>query len=116
MLVLPVRASYAGTPVVIFQHGINDDRKAVLEVSNSFAAKGYAVLGIDELWHGSRRPMAVDLVNNLSGDLVPDGIGDPETFGAVQYFFDFNGDQAAGVPAARPALHARQLPPGRPSI
>src|SRR5581483_8422800 len=45
MLVLPKRASYAATPVLIFQHGIDDDRRAVLEVSNSFAAAGYAVLG-----------------------------------------------------------------------
>ena len=102
MLVLPARASYAATPVVIFQHGIDDDRKAVLEVANSFAAKGYAVLGIDELWHGSRRPGAVDLVNNLSGAMSPDGIGDPDSAGAVQYFFDFNGDQAHGVPALDP--------------
>jgi hypothetical protein len=102
MLVLPARASYAATPVVIFQHGINDDRKSVLEVASSFCRSGYAVLGIDELWHGSRRPGAVDLVNNLSGDMVPDGIGDPSSFGAVQYFFDFNGDQARGVPALDP--------------
>jgi hypothetical protein len=97
MLVLPKRTSYAATPVLIFQHGIDDDRHAVLEVSNSFAAAGYAVLGIDELFHGSRRPGAQDLVNNICGAMVPDGIGDPSAAGAIQYFFDFKGDATQGI-------------------
>jgi hypothetical protein len=91
-------ASYAGTPLLIFQHGINDDRKAVLEVSTSFASAGYAVLGIDELWHGSRLPANVDRVVNLSPQVAtPDGIGDPAPASAVQWFFDINGDRAHGV-------------------
>jgi dienelactone hydrolase len=102
LIALPKRASYAGTPVIVFQHGIDNDRSAVLVVANDFAARGYAVLGIDELFHGSRRPGAVDLVNNLSGAAIPDGIGDPASFGAVQYFFDFNGDPASGSPPLDP--------------
>ncbi|HZS40241.1 MAG TPA: hypothetical protein VFF06_25595 [Polyangia bacterium] len=102
LIALPKRPSYASTPVIIFQHGINNDRSAVLVVANDFAARGYAVLGIDELWHGSRRPGAMDLLNNLSGAAIPDGIGDPSPAGAVQYFFDFNGDAAHGVPALDP--------------
>ena len=102
MLVIPQRSSLAATPLVIFQHGINDDRRAVLEVSNSFCRAGYAVLGIDELWHGSRRPGAVDLVNNISGKPEPDGIGDPESFGAVQYFFDLMGDPSRNIPPLDP--------------
>lgn len=97
ILVLPVRGSYAATPLVIFQHGINGDRSAVLTVANSYAARGYATLGIDELWHGSRRPGSVDEQFNLSGAPGHDGIGDPDPSGAVQYFFDFAGDTNAGV-------------------
>jgi hypothetical protein len=49
ILVRPTRASYAATPLIIFQHGINGDRSAVLTVANSYAAaRGYATLGIDE--------------------------------------------------------------------
>ena len=97
ILIVPLRSSYAATPVVIFQHGINGDRSAALTVANSYAARGYATLGIDELWHGSRMPGAVDNVFNLSGQPGHDGIGDPTAAGAVQYFFDFAGDSTTGV-------------------
>jgi hypothetical protein len=103
LLALPVASSYASTPVVIFQHGINDDRKAVLEVCNSFTAQGLAVLGIDELWHGSRLPMNVDQVINLSPSVMqPDGIGDPQSGGAIQWFFDLRGDPAHNVGSLDP--------------
>ncbi|MDB4970039.1 MAG: Lipase-like protein [Myxococcales bacterium] len=102
ILVLPIRANYAATPIVIFQHGINGDRSAVLTVANSYAARGYATLGIDELWHGSRLPGNVDEKMNLSGDPGSDGIGDPTAAGAVQYFFDFAGDSNNGVLAVDP--------------
>lgn len=102
LLTLPARASYADTPVVIFQHGINGDRSALLTVANQYAARGYATLGIDELWHGSRMPGSVDKVFNVSGAPGSDGIGDPTAAGAVQYFFDFAGDANAGVPAVDP--------------
>src|SRR5262249_26021494 len=93
LLVLPKRPSYAGTPIIIMQHGINDDRRAVLEVCNSFAKKGYAVIGIDALWHGSRLPMNEDNVHNLdASNATPDGIGDPMTAAAMQWFFDLRGD------------------------
>jgi dienelactone hydrolase len=97
ILIVPLRASYADTPVVIFQHGINGDRSEALVVANDYAARGYATLGIDELWHGSRMPGAVDNVFNLSGQPGHDGIGDPTAAGAVQYFFDFAGDSTQNV-------------------
>ena len=56
LLVVPIRSVYSSTPLVIFQHGINGDRSAALLVANSYAARGYATLGIDELWHGSAKP------------------------------------------------------------
>lgn len=97
ILIIPTRADYAATPLVIFQHGINGDRSSALTVANSYAARGYATLGIDELWHGSRLPGNVDEKFNLSGQPGHDGIGDPTPSGAVQYFFDFAGDSSAGV-------------------
>ena len=97
ILVLPIRSDYANTPVAIFQHGIDSDRSAVLSVANDYAARGYAVLGIDELWHGSRLPGNVDKVFNLSGAAGSDGIGDPSSGGGVSWFFDFNGNSSAGI-------------------
>jgi dienelactone hydrolase len=103
LLVLPMRsAGLGGVPVVIFQHGIDNDRSAVLEVANDYAARGYATLGIDELWHGSRYPGAVDKVFNLSGAAGSDGIGDPVAAGAVRWFFDFEGDSARGIQPVDP--------------
>ena len=97
ILIVPLRSDYSAVPLVIFQHGINSDRSAALTVANSYAAHGYATLGIDELWHGSRLPGNVDNVFNLSGQPGHDGIGDPTASGAVQYFFDFQGDANNGV-------------------
>ncbi|HEX4457254.1 MAG TPA: hypothetical protein VIA18_04750, partial [Polyangia bacterium] len=97
ILVLPIRTDYTNTPVMIFQHGIDSDRSAVLSVANDYAARGYAVLGIDELWHGSRLPGNPDKVFNLSGAAGSDGIGDPSSGGAVAWFFDFNGNSSAGI-------------------
>ncbi|HEX6835799.1 MAG TPA: hypothetical protein VF334_04465, partial [Polyangia bacterium] len=102
ILVLPIRSSYASVPVVIFQHGINGDRSAALTVANSYAARGYATLGIDELWHGSRLPGNVDNVFNLSGQPGHDGIGDPTPSGAVQWFFDFMGDANQNIEPVDP--------------
>jgi dienelactone hydrolase len=103
ILVLPARSGgLGGVPVVIFQHGIDNDRSAVLEVANDYAARGYATLGIDELWHGSRYPGAVDKVFNLSGAPGSDGIGDPVAAGAVRWFFDFSGDQARNIQPVDP--------------
>lgn len=102
ILVLPIRSNYASTPIVIFQHGINGDRSAALTVANSYAARGYATLGIDELWHGSRLPNNVDNVFNLSGQPGHDGIGDPTPSGAVQWFFDFMGDPNQNIEPVDP--------------
>jgi hypothetical protein len=105
MLILPAlpAPAPAALPVAIFQHGIDGDRSTMLLVADDYAARGYAVLGIDALWHGSRQPGAVDLVNNLSGAAVPDGIGDPNGL-PVANFFDFTGDPSAGVAALDPRI------------
>jgi hypothetical protein len=104
ILVLPKGVvAPAAAPVAMFQHGINGDRSTVLLVADDYAARGYATFGIDALGHGSRRPGAMDKLNNLSGAAVPDGIGDPEGL-PVAVFFDLFGDAAAGVAPVDPRI------------
>jgi hypothetical protein len=75
----------------------------MLLVADDYTARGYAVLGIDAPFHGSRQPGAVDLVNNLGGAKIPDGIGDPTGF-AVANFFDFFGNTSLGIAAVDPRV------------
>lgn len=102
MLILP-RGLPVDPPVAIFQHGIDGDRSTMLLVANDYTARGYALLGIDAPFHGSRQAGAVDLVNNLSGAKIPDGIGDPGGF-PVATFFDFFGDASLGIAAVDPRV------------
>ncbi len=98
MLTLPkLSGSLASTPIMIFQHGLNAGRSQVGAVANDYARAGFATIGIDALWHGGRRPGAVDLVHNYTGKDGPDGLADNDEFGAAISFFDFNGDLGAGI-------------------
>jgi hypothetical protein len=104
MLILPqATPATASPPVAIFQHGIDGDRSTMLLVADDYTARGYAVLGIDAPFHGSRQSGAVDLVNNISGAPIPDGIGDPTGF-PVATFFDFFGDPSLGIAAVDPRV------------
>ena len=105
MLILP-KGEPSGAPVAIFQHGIDGDRSTMLLVADDYTARGYAVLGIDAPFHGSRQAGAVDLVNNLTGANGPDGIGDPVVFpvAPVATFFDFFGDASLGIAAVDPRV------------
>ncbi len=88
----------AGWPVVIFGHAITGNRSQLLAAADSFAAAGYAVIGIDAPLHGitpedtslallyventpwaevaNERTFDVDYVNNTTGAPGPDGIVD----------------------------------------
>jgi hypothetical protein len=92
--------------VAIFQHGIDGDRSTMLLVADDYTARGYAVLGIDAPFHGSRQAGAVDQVNNLTGANGPDGIGDPVILpvAPVATFFDFFGDASLGIAAVDPRV------------
>ena len=103
MLILP-RGAPADLPVAIFQHGIDGDRSTMLLVAEDYTARGYAVLGIDAPFHGSRQAGAVDLANNLSGMPIPDGIGDPTSTLPVGTFFDLAGDAALGIAPVDPRV------------
>ncbi|MEA1918236.1 MAG: hypothetical protein U9N52_00205 [Campylobacterota bacterium] len=73
----------SGWPVVIFQHGITQNRTNLLAIADSFASKGYAAVAIDLPLHG--------LENNTTGlktnyertfDLDIDQDGNPDASGA----------------------------------
>lgn len=78
-----------GWPVVIFQHGITQNRTNLLALSEAFAAAGYAAVAIDLPLHGiddntsalymgaSERTFNLDLIDNDTGIAGPDGKIDP---------------------------------------
>ena len=79
----------AGWPVVIFQHGITQNRTNLLAISEAFANAGYAAVAIDLPLHGItdntnglymstlERTFDLDLMNNTTGAPGPDGVIDP---------------------------------------
>ena len=73
-----------GWPVVIFQHGIGQDRTNLFAVADAFAAAGFAAVAIDLPLHGitdtaspfrttTERTFDLDLVNNDTLAPGPDG-------------------------------------------
>lgn len=92
-------SGYADVPVLVFQHGLNAGRTQVAAVANDYAKAGYATIGIDALWHGSRQPGAKDQQHNFTGAAGPDGFADADALGAMVWFFDIGGDDGAAVEA-----------------
>lgn len=77
----------SGWPVVIFQHGITQDRSNVLAVADSLAAAGFAAIAIDLPLHGIadntsalytdiERTFDLDLVDNATRLSGSDGVID----------------------------------------
>lgn len=77
----------SGWPVVIFQHGITQDRSNVLAVADSLAAAGFAAIAIDlplhgiadsssALYTGAERTFDLDLVDNATRLSGSDGVID----------------------------------------
>jgi hypothetical protein len=99
MLTIPKGATLAKLPVLIFQHGLNAGRWQVATAANSYAREGYATIGIDALFHGSRNPSLRDERHTFGTATGPDGLADGDTFGAAVNLFDFNGDAAQGIGA-----------------
>lgn len=99
MLTLPKRPAggFGKVPVIIFQHGLNAGRTQVVTCANDYARAGYATIGIDALWHGSRAKIVKDTVHNFTGAAGPDGLADNDDFGASIQIFDFDGDPARGI-------------------
>ncbi len=76
-LVVPKAAAPAsGYPVVIFGHGLANDRGQMLAIANELARGGFAVIGIDDVGHGLRTAIP-DVANNEKGSYQgPDGLPD----------------------------------------
>jgi len=94
----------AGWPVVIFQHGITRNRSDMLAIADTLAAQGFVVIAIDQPLHGitqtdptdptqplaglyventpfgpvaNERTFDLDLMDNETGAMAPDGEIDP---------------------------------------
>lgn len=90
-LVIPARpAPPQGYPVVIHGHGLSNHRGSMLGVANELARAGFAMIGIDDVLHGTRLSSTKDQINNYPGSYVgPDGIPDATPF-PVAFFAGFN--------------------------
>ena len=85
-LLLP-QGDLGALPMVVVQHGLGDDRAQALAWADALCADGYGVIALDIPWHGMRLgPDAVDVMNNFTGEMVPDHFGDDGGLGAVIAF------------------------------
>lgn len=88
-------------PVVIFQHGVSDNRGGVLSIANSLAAVGYATIAIDAPFHGLRSVAdEPDTRNVWTGEDTPDGFGD---IGGIRTVLSFVG--ASETQGEYPTFH-----------
>jgi dienelactone hydrolase len=79
----------SGYPVIINGHGLSNNRGSVLGIANELCRAGFAVIGIDDVEHGSRAGIK-DLNNNHRGSYQgPDGIPDDLPL-AVSFFAGFS--------------------------
>lgn len=83
-------APAAGWPVIIVQHGLGGHRSTTLDLAETAAAAGFAVIGIDSVDHGLRWD-ETDNDFNFTGapgaDGLPDGsLGDAVNFGFLEAF------------------------------
>ncbi len=87
-LTIPADMGAAATmPLVIFQHGVSDNRIGVLGIANTLALAGYASIAIDAPFHGLRAVTEeLDTVNRWTGEEGPDGFGDSSGIGVVLSF------------------------------
>ena len=85
-LVVPkATAPTAGYPVVVFGHGLANDRGQMLAIANELARGGFAVIGIDDVAHGLRTGVP-DVANSEKGSYQgPDGL--PDHAGLPLQFF-----------------------------
>ncbi|HWU88678.1 MAG TPA: hypothetical protein VN253_15535, partial [Kofleriaceae bacterium] len=88
-------APAAGYPVVIYGHGLGAGRDQLLSFAEPLTSRGYAVVGIDMVGHGSRY-RDVDAGSNLAADKpgftgdrnLRDGFGDITGLGSTFDFFE----------------------------
>jgi len=82
-----------GYPVILYGHGLGASRDQLLSFAEPLTSRGYALVGIDMVGHGSRfepRDLVANMANQLpefSGEATtPDGFGDV-TGQATQFDF-----------------------------
>ncbi|MFO0683534.1 MAG: hypothetical protein U0234_15865 [Sandaracinus sp.] len=67
----------ADLPLVVYQHGIGDDRSSIFAVADALCAEGFAVAAIDMPFHGMRADQPVVDMNHAFGSATgPDLFGD----------------------------------------
>jgi len=97
----------SGWPVVIFQHGLEEDRGNLLYVADSLAHGGFVGVAIDLPLHGKTVPYnAADPTTYLYASAANpwyQGLGLPAT-GSIERTFDLNTiNMAAGLPGLDPS-------------
>lgn len=66
----PLTAPADGWPVVIFQHGITQDKNNALALAGSMAIQGFAVVAIDHPLHGDRGFGAINASDSRDGNVT----------------------------------------------
>jgi pimeloyl-ACP methyl ester carboxylesterase len=66
----------SNVPVVVYQHGLGDDRSAIFAVADALCEQGFAVAAIDIPFHGMRAQGSVDLHHAFGSTAGPDLYGD----------------------------------------
>lgn len=67
----------ADLPLVVYQHGIGDDRSSIFAVADALCAEGFAVAAIDMPFHGMRADQpTVDMGHAFGSTPGPDLFGD----------------------------------------
>ncbi|MBK7977731.1 MAG: hypothetical protein IPK07_32275 [Deltaproteobacteria bacterium] len=77
----------SGYPVVIYQHGLGGSRESMFGLANTFAAEGYATVGIDAVAHGLRY-QTTDAIHNFTGAPGPDGFAEVDGSQVPVGFFE----------------------------
>jgi dienelactone hydrolase len=102
----------AGYPVVIYGHGLGASRDQLLGFAEPLTSKGFAIVGIDMVGHGSRFNPSDTIDNfgqylpNFSGDpALRDGFGDTTGLATELDFFE----SFLGVSAVRDTIRQSAL-------
>jgi pimeloyl-ACP methyl ester carboxylesterase len=95
-----------GWPVVIFQHGVLEDRTNLFGVADSFAKAGFIAIAIDLPLHGLTKPFnpsdATTILYASSANPYYTGLGLPAS-GSIERTFDLDTiNMAAGLPGLDP--------------
>ena len=86
-LALPAGA-VSNVPVVVYQHGLGDDRSAVFAVADALCEQGFAVAAIDIPFHGMRAQGGTDVHHAFGPTAGPDLYGD---LGGMSVYISFVG-------------------------